>query len=125
MKLKYITCISDLYYVIGKWFTIIMLILAFITLPFSLEKVNNVFSFLMCASIAFVGCAAHYKDKFNYPVHYIAACISAISSIIFTIHIQPAYLIILLLCFISFFDKKRWLLWCEIPFFLMIYLCFI
>lgn len=122
MKLNEITCISDLYYVFGRWFTLGMFILAFITLPITLNIWNTIFSFLMCASIAFVGCAADYNNKFDYPIHYISACISAICSIIWVSFINPFCLSFMLLILISLLDKKRWLLWCELPCFIMVFI---
>ena len=98
-------------------------VIAFATLPFALGMWANVFSFLMCASIAFVGCAADYKDKFDYPVHNITASISGISSIRWVWHMDPTKTAVLYLIIALFgiFDKKRWLLWCELPCFLMVY----
>lgn len=123
MKIKEITCISDLYYVYGRWMTFAFFIIAFATLPFALEMWPTVFSFLMCASIAFVGCAADYKDKFDYPIHYISASISAISSIIWVWNMDPTKtaFLYLIIAFFGIFDRKRWLLWCELPCFLMVY----
>lgn len=123
MKLKEITCISDLYYVYGRWMTYAFFIIAFATLPFALGMWANVFSFLMCASIAFVGCAADYKDKFDNPIHYASALLSAISSVIWVWNTDPTKtaLLYLIMAFIGIFDHKRWLLWCELPCFLMVY----
>lgn len=123
MKFKDITCISDLYYVYGRLITIVAFIIAFATLPFALELWPCVISFIMCASIAFVGCAADYKDKFDYPIHYISALLSAISSFIWVWHLDPlktSFLFLLIACF-GIFDRKRWLLWCELPCFIMVY----
>lgn len=125
MKIKDITCISDLYYVIGRWFTFAMMVLAFVTMPFALDVYESVYSFLVCSSIAFVGCAADYKEKFDYPVHYISAMISAFSCVIWVSVICPWCLFALIIGAVAFIDKKRWLLWCEVALFITFYICLI
>jgi len=120
MKLKDITCISDLYYVIGRWFTLMMVAICFVALPFALDAWESVFSLLMCAGIAFVGVAAEYRDKHVHNIHYISALTSAVASFIWTANVCPLALFSLAFALIAFVDRKRWLLWCEVPCFLMV-----
>lgn len=80
--------LSETYYLWPKWvFPIIMLLIAITLLPVWLELLEGsnfqFLSFITCASIIFVGCAADFKsDKLEYRVHSIAAYLAAIASII-------------------------------------------
>lgn len=121
MKVRDITCISDLYYVIGRWFTLVMVLIAFAFVPFALDVLDSAVSFFMCAGIAFVGVAADYRDKTIYPVHYISAMISGACSIVWVWCAEPMCLLWLLWCaIIAVCDKRRWLLWCEVGCFLSV-----
>lgn len=125
MKLKEIKSISDLYYVIGDWFTILMFSIVIWTLPISLFLWDNVISFIMCAALAFVGAAPHFRLKSERKLHYGAAIISAIGSFIWTLYVYPIALSILMaFCIISIIDKTRWMLWAELGCFIMIFSCF-
>lgn len=113
MKLSEITCLSDLYYVIGRWFTVILLAIAFITLPLTLNVWESPFSFLMCAGFAFVGVAADYKHG-EHDLHVIAATTSAVCSIVWVACVESFSLLALSLSAAGLLDKKRSLLWCEL-----------
>lgn len=115
-----ITCISDTYYKIGRWFTFIMLLISLITLPLALDLYDSVYSFLMCGGIAFVGVAADFKDKTEYPIHYTSALVSAASSTLWTAHVHPCNMLCLLTGALGIINRKRWLLWCEIGCFLQV-----
>lgn len=122
MKLNQITCISDLYYIIGHWFTFLSYLLAFSILPLALECSDGIWSFVMCGGIAFVGAAANYKDRFTYPIHYISAIVSSIGCLIFSWIVYFPTLICLGVGIIGVIDKKRWLLYTELGFFLSAFL---
>ena len=124
MKLSEITCLSDLYYVIGRWFTVTMVAIAYVVLPFALDVWDSPFSFLMCASLAFVGVAADYKAK-EHDLHVIAAATSAVCSIVWVACVEPFSLLALSLSAAGLFDKKRSLLWCELGCFFSVVLAFI
>lgn len=120
-----ITCISDLYYKIGHWFTVAMLIVAFATLPFALDAWGSIWSFLMCGGIAFVGAAPNYKGG-EHDVHYYSALTSMICSLVWVSHVCPQcfYLLFVALAAVVL-DTKRWLLWCEIGCLSMVYISLI
>lgn len=116
-----ITCISDLYYKIGWWFTVMMFTIAFITLPLALDIYDSIWTFLMCSGIAFVGAAPHYKGG-DYNMHYTAAVTSGICSIIWIININVWFLLIVASgLIISILDRKRWLLWGELGCFISVF----
>jgi len=120
MGIKEITCISDLYYVIGRWFTLGMFVVAFVTLPFALEAWDSVWSFLMCGGIAFVGCAGDYKHA-EHDVHYVSALASAVCAFVWVGNVCPLVLCLMGTMSMAYLDRRRWLLWCELPFILMVY----
>lgn len=116
------TCLSDLYYKIGWWFTVIMFTIAIVTLPFALSVWDSIFSFLMCAGIAFVGAAADYKGS-EHDLHYVSALTSALCSLVWVAHVCPLCFYLLNLCvMLLILNPKRWLLWCELTCFCMVYL---
>jgi len=122
MKLKEITCLSDLYYVIGRWFTLGMIAVAFVVLPFALMVWESVFSFLMCGGIAFVGVAANYRDKYEYKIHYLSAMVSAACSIVWLSFVSPMSLLMLVpFLGMAYYDKYRRLLWCEVACFFSVF----
>lgn len=115
------TCLSDLYYKIGWWFTVIMFCIAIVTLPFALDAWDSVFSFLMCAGIAFVGAAPHYKGS-EHDIHYVAALVSMVCSVIWVANVNAWWLCSFMAAlFASAIDKRRWLLWMEIACFISVY----
>ena len=116
------TCLSDLYYKIGYWFTVVMFAIAIVTLPFALEAWDSIWSFLMCAGIAFVGAAPDYKGS-EHDIHYVSALTSMTCSSIWVSHVMPQcfYLLFIVLASVIL-DTRRWLLWCELGCFVMVYL---
>lgn len=90
-----------------------MCAIAFGVLPVAMERLDSVVTLLMCGGIAFVGVAADYRDKTEYPIHAISALISGLSSIAWTAMVEPSALLCLLINSLSIVDKKRWLLWLE------------
>lgn len=115
------TCISDLYYKIGWWFTVGMFCIAAVTLPFALEAWSSVVSFLMCVGIAGVGAAPHYKEH-EHNIHFVSACISAVCSVVWTAHVcWPCIALLVVGAIVAMADKKRWLLWCEVGCFSMVF----
>lgn len=117
-----ITCISDLYYKFGWWFTLAMFAIAFVTLPFALDTWDSVWSFLMCGGIAFVGAAPNFKGS-EHNIHYCSAATSAICSIVWVACVMPEcfYLMFIGLA-LTVLDTKRWLLYGELTCFCMVYL---
>lgn len=109
-----ITCISDLYYKMGRWFTFMMCAIAFLTLPLALDILDSPVTFIMCAGLVFVGAAAEYRDKTVYPIHAISASVSGICSVIWTYYACPPSLACLGLSLIAFVDEERWLLYVEL-----------
>lgn len=119
------TCLSDLYYKIGYWFTVAMFFIATVTLPFALAAWDIIWSFAMCASIAFVGAAPHYKGS-DYNMHRIAATTSLASSIVWVAYVCPQCFYLLFICLAAIIlDTKRWLLWLELTCFAMVYLALV
>ena len=116
------TCLSDLYYKIGVWFTVAMFIIAIVTLPFALEAWDSVWSFLMCSGIAFVGAAPNFRGS-EHNIHYFSAAVSAICSIVWVACVCPQcfYLMFIGLA-LTVLDTKRWLLYGELTCFCMVYL---
>ena len=121
IKLSDVTCLSDIYYVIGSWFTVACFIVALSILPIALLINDSVVSFLMCGGIALVGAAANYKDAFAYEVHYGAALVSMICSVMWVWTVDPIGLAGLLVALVGLIDKRRWLLWMEISCFLSVF----
>ena len=115
------TCLSDLYYKIGYWFTVVMFAISVITLPFALRTWDSIFSFLMCAGIAFVGAAPHYKGS-EHDIHYVAAMTSAVCSVVWVTNVNPWWLLTLCLAAVAaVIDRRRRLLWMEIACFVSVY----
>ena len=114
VKLSNVTCLSDFYYVIGSWFTIICFAVALSVLPIALSMNDSVVSFLMCGGICFVGAAANYRKKFEHLVHYTAAVVSMVCSVCWICTVNPVGLLGLLITLIGLIDKRRWLLWMEV-----------
>ena len=121
-KLSDVTCLSDFYYVIGSWFTIICFTMALFILPIALTIKESVVSFLMCGGICFVGAAANYRKEFEHEVHYGAALTSMICSMCWVISVNPIGLLGCLISLIGLIDKKRWLLWMEIACFTSVFI---
>ena len=116
------TCLSDLYYKVGSWFSVATFVLALVTLPLALSVWDSVFSFLMCGGIAFVGCAGDYKGN-EHDIHYASACVSGICSLVWVAHVCPMCFYLLFACLaLVILDTKRWLLWCEVSCFIMVYI---
>lgn len=111
---------SDLYYVIGRWFTILMVAIAFCVLVLALEVWDSVVSFLMCVGLVFVGAAANYKGG-EHDLHYAAACVSAGCSVVWVACVEPLALLMLMVALVGVVDRKRWLLWGEMACFLMVF----
>ena len=124
-KLSDVTCLSDFYYMIGSWFTIVCFIMALSILPIALTINDSVVSFLMCAGIGFVGTAANYRSKFEHAVHYGAALVSMICSVMWVWTVDPIGLAGLLVALVGLIDKRRWLLWMEISCFLSVFVAMI
>ena len=124
-KLSDVTCLSDFYYLVGPWFTIVCFIVALSILPIALTINDSVVSFLMCAGIGFVGAAANYRSEFEHAVHYGAALVSMICSVMWVWTVDPIGLAGLFVASVGLIDKKRWLLWMEISCFLSVFVAMI
>ena len=55
---KVVSCLSDCYYQCGSLFTVAMLLVAAMMTPVALSVNDGIVSFLMTASLAFIGAAA-------------------------------------------------------------------
>lgn len=118
-------CVSDFYFVLGKWFSILMVATVVFMLPPMLDYTPEDYEFLAfftCTGIMFVGVAPNYLADVERGVHKAGAMISGISSIAWTVCVSPWHCLLLLVWIVGFIDKKRWLLWFELPCFLMIFL---
>ena len=124
-KLSDVTCLSDFYYLVGSWFTIVCFIVALSILPIALAINDSVVSFLMCAGIGFLGTAANYRSEFEHAVHYGAALVSMICSVMWVWTVDPIGLAGLLVALVGLIDKRRWLLWMEISCFLSVFVAMI
>lgn len=115
------TCLSDLYYRIGYWFTVVMFIIAIATIPFALNVWDSVFSFLMCAGIAFVGAAPNYKGS-EHDLHYCATLTSMVCSVIWVANVSSTWLFLFFpAVLLSAIDRRRWLLYLELSCFASVY----
>lgn len=116
-----ITCLSDLYYKIGVWFTIIMFAIATVTLPFALDVWDSPWSFLMCGGIAFVGAAPNFKGN-EHDIHYCSALASALCSLVWVANVMPeCFYILFFVLSAVILDTRRWLLYCELGCFTSVY----
>lgn len=109
-----IKCLSDLYYRIGGWFTVLMVGFALILLPFALEKLDSPFTFLMCGGFMVVGVAPNYKGDED-KIHFYSALVSVGCSFCWLYIVNPWALITMLVwLFPVKFDSERWLLYWEV-----------
>lgn len=113
-------CLSECYYIIGGWFSILMVIASIILLPFILDHTPETYQFLAfftLSGLIFVAFAPKYKDKFEGNVHYVSAIISGVSSLLWTFFCGDAITLIVLSILASLLliiDRNRWLLWVEL-----------
>lgn len=116
-KGELVTYISECYYYVGIIFTISMIAVSLLILPFALELMPTnfeVIAFIMCGALAYVGVAAQYQKSEVYKIHYISALLAMICSIGFVCLIQPLILLWSIVLFIGLIDKNRWLLYIEL-----------
>lgn len=117
-------CISAYYYELGKVFSILMALMAFCLLYVMLDVTpedRQFLAFLACGGILFVGVAPNYKEDVESSVHKTAAVISGVCSVLWTAFVSPAHCFFLCMVAIALIDRKRWLLWFEVPCFLMVF----
>ena len=83
---KVVSCLSDCYYQCGSLFTVSMLLVAAMMTPVALHVNDGVVSFLMTASLAFIGVAADYQGSSDMErkVHVVSAYV------VFTISSFPS-----------------------------------
>lgn len=117
-------CLSDIYYSVGLFFTAMMLFVAFFLLPSMIDATPENYqclAFLANAGIVFVGAAPNYKEGMERNVHRTAAMISGGCSVVWTAIVSPWHCMYLLIALVGIVDRRRWLLWFELPCFAMIY----
>lgn len=83
---KVVSCLSDCYYQCGSLFTVGMLLVAAMMTPVALSVNDGVVSFLMTASLAFIGVAADYQGSSDMErkVHVVSAYVACATAVIFT-----------------------------------------
>ena len=83
---KVVSCLSDCYYQCGSLFTVGMLLVAAMMTPVALSVNDGVVSFLMTASLAFIGVAADYQgtSDMERKVHVVSAYVACAAAVIFT-----------------------------------------
>lgn len=83
---KVVSCLSDCYYQCGSLFTVGMLLVAAMMTPVALRVNDSVVSFLMTASLAFIGVAADYQGSSDMErkVHVVSAYVACAAAVIFT-----------------------------------------
>ena len=81
-----VSCLSDCYYQCGSLFTVGMLLVAAMMTPVALSVNDGVVSFLMTASLAFIGVAADYQgtSDMERKVHVVSAYVACAAAVIFT-----------------------------------------
>lgn len=87
--------ISDTHYLwqgeaeaLGHLFTLVLWVVAFTLLPVMLEhstEGNQWLAFISCGALAFVGAASEFKEALTHNVHYGAAYVWAVASVIWSI----------------------------------------
>lgn len=118
-------CISRCYYIIGEGFTLIMVGITAMMLVDTLDVRDNIFTFLMCAGVAFVAAAPRFLDKEDKPMHFASAIVSAMLSLPFVLSVQPICIAWLGLAAIGLVDRSRWLLYAELGCFASVFSCLI
>lgn len=117
-------CISRCYYIIGDFFVVIMVCIAAMMMVDTLDKRDNIFTFLMCAGIAFVAASPKYLDAQDKPMHFAAAVVSASCSLPFVLSVQPAHIgWAFAIAALGLFDRQHWLLWAELGCFASVFAC--
>lgn len=83
---KVVSCLSDCYYQCGSMFTVGMLLVAAMMTPVALSVNDGVVSFMMTASLAFIGVAADYQGSSDMErkVHVVSAYVACAAAVIFT-----------------------------------------
>lgn len=83
---KVVSCLSDCYYQCGSLFTVGMLLVAAMMTPVALHVNDGVVSFMMTASLAFIGVAADYQGSSDMErkVHVVSAYIACAAAVVFT-----------------------------------------
>lgn len=123
-KGELITCISEGWYYIKWLHYALLLVCALSLMPYMIsvtDENHQVFAFLTCASLCFVATAPDYNG-WEEEVHFLSAIACAFFGCIWATHMLPYSIFIgVAVASISLFDSKRWLLWCELSAFTMVY----
>lgn len=89
---KVVSCLSDCYYQCGSLFTVGMLLVAAMMTPVALTANDGIVSFMMTASLAFIGVAADYQglSDMERKVHVVSAYVACAAAVVFTISSFPS-----------------------------------
>lgn len=133
--------ISDTYYSLEHkvWFLVAMWLTSLLLMPAILDRTPETIqfsAFLMCAGLLFVGAAPNFKEEYENKIHVAGTCVSAVSSQIWIVAMQPWLLLAWVpwFAYIGFRLPKEWngdlwasfvackpLFWAEVVAFGMIY----
>lgn len=86
--------ISATYYSLKHkaWFGITMWLTSLLLMPAILDRTPETMqfsAFLMCAGLLFVGAAPNFKEEYENKIHVAGTCVSAVSSQIWIVAMQP------------------------------------
>ena len=89
---KVVSCLSDCYYQCGSLFTVAMLLVAAMMTPVALHVNDGIVSFMMTASLAFIGVAADYQGSSDMErkVHVVSAYVACAAAVVFTLSSFPS-----------------------------------
>ena len=89
---KVVSCLSDCYYQCGSLFTVGMLLVAAMMTPVALTVNDGVVSFMMMASLAFIGVAADYQgtSDMERKVHVVSAYVACAAAVVFSLSSFPS-----------------------------------
>ena len=90
---KVVSCLSDCYYQCGSLFTVGMLLVAAMMTPVALHVNDGVVSFMMTASLAFIGVAADYQgtsSDMERRVHVVSAYVACAAAVVFSLSSIPS-----------------------------------
>jgi len=105
--------ISDTFYTTGYLFCIVMFIVAVCTCISLLSIEDNILSFLVGASIGFVGASPLFKTT-DRKVHYTSAFVCLIASQLWVALFCSPYLLLMWLTAFLWYGRKSWCFWAEI-----------
>lgn len=110
------TMLSEMYYMTGRIFSVLLSALAIFFLPPMLDS-NGIqcAAFITCAGLLFVAIAPAYLDTEELKVHKGGAIVSAMASVLwaYSISVIPTAIFAMLAIALCIYKRSRWLFWVE------------